>query len=65
MNKLKWDEGQRGLTVFVDEGKGWVLYTSSKLKLPGNKLFENPAFGFFQIALEAGYTVLDRQDNEI
>jgi len=66
MNKVKWGEGPNGLTVFVDEGKGWVPYTNSKLKAaPNNGPMENPAFSTFQAALKAGYEVIDVNGNPI
>jgi len=66
MNRVKWAEGKKGLTVFVDEGDGWVLWTQSKLKArPNTGPGENPAFSTFQSALKAGYQVIDINGNPI
>lgn len=66
MNKVKWAEGTKGLTVYVDEGEGWVLYTQSKLgAIPNSGPGENPAFSTFQAAIKAGYQVIDINGNPI
>jgi len=66
MNKVKWAGGTKGLTVFVDEGEGWILWSQSKLKAtPNAGAGENPAFSTFQAALKAGYQVIDINGNPI
>jgi len=63
MHKVKWDENEdnTGLTVYVDEGDGWILYNKSLLKIEQNiGPKENPAFSTFQAALKAGYEIVKK-----